>query len=450
MPKPILKLLTISLGILILNGCETTQPMRDLSNTSKHPSGTAFLQSDATTTWNKLQQIPLTKLQGMDLSADPTANGWVKLAIISKRDSENTTLLTQELTVWRAQFPNHPGNALFPNEHTLTSMNSTKLPSHIAVLLPLQGPLAPQGKMIRDGFLNAYYASLAKTHVTQTISFYDTNQNNISDLYQKALANGANFIVGPLSKEEVQTLSSQGSFSVPTLTLNYTDAGFASLPNNLYQFGLSPLDETQQIADKAKNAGLTHAIIIAADNDWGKRTTKSVTTRWQANGGTIQEVLYIAPKTNLTQAIANLLKTNVKITPNTRSSHRNDIDVVFLLTQPQTARQVVPLLRYYYVDNLPIYAASAVYSGSSTQNGDLEGVIFCDTPWTLNMYAGSGNRGNRLYAVGLDAYTLSSNMQRLITLPNFPLYGATGAMTLNANHQIYRRLPGATIHNGSA
>jgi hypothetical protein len=119
------------------------------------------------------------------------------------------------------------------------------------------------------------------------------------------------------------------------------------------------------------------------------------------------------------------------------------------------ARQIVPLLKYYYVSNVPIYATSVVYSGApSAQDSDLNGVTFADMPWTLqNANANtsaikSDAKSSRLYALGRDAYLISNQFYRLRVLPNFPVYGATGALTLTSQQQIYRRLAWVQMHNG--
>ena len=135
---------------------------------------------------------------------------------------------------------------------------------------------------------------------------------------------------------------------------------------------------------------------------------------------------------------------------NLGTTAQKDFDVIFLVAQPQIARQIVPLLKYYYVDNVPMIASSAVYSGAPDpqKDMDLNGVYFPDVPWVLKSRHGSHQSGNRLYAVGIDSYTISNNIPRLNQLPNFPIYGATGALSLNSKHQIYRRLPWTQIHAG--
>ncbi len=460
MPKNILKLSFFLFTVLTLNSCGNTDSFLYADNHQSAVSANdiRIWEGNPITVWNKLQHIPLKKLETTD-TTNPTIAGWSKLAIMSKRNNGNTASLIEALLSWRAEYPNHPANTLFPNNTILTQINNSATPQHLAILLPLSGPLAQQGKVIRDGFLNTYYTNQSKIHTKQTIAFYDTNlaTNTILTLYQKAQTEGADFIVGPLTKEHVQTLINQATFSIPTLALNYTDVGFGSLPTNLYEYGLSPIDEAQQLADKARETGHTHALIITTDNAWGKRVVKELSSRWQADGGSVEDVLYINSKTNLSQAIAKLLHINIKLDNDKKPldndktvlehERRHDFDIIFLLTPPQAARQVVPLLRYYYINNIPIYATSVVYSGIPAPQTDLDinGVTFADIPW---IFHNNGKNSNRLYAVGADAYTVSNSIPRLTLLPHFPIYGATGAMTLNNKHQIFRRLPWTTIRDG--
>jgi outer membrane PBP1 activator LpoA protein len=130
---------------------------------------------------------------------------------------------------------------------------------------------------------------------------------------------------------------------------------------------------------------------------------------------------------------------------------RHDFDVIFLLAPPQTARQIVPLLRYYYVDKTAIFSPSLVYAGfpQPQKDFDLNGVTFTETPWVLSGKGADSNpEANRLFAVGHDAYFISFNLARFSVIPNFPLYGETGALTLTPQKKFYRRLAWAQIRNG--
>jgi len=332
----------------------------------------------------------------------------------------------------------------------------TPIPKHIALLLPLQGPLSSQGQTVRDGFLNAYYES--PLHNQQTISFYDTSKNsNTAALYQQALQEGADIIIGPLAKSNVQTLLKQGVFPITVIALNYTDG---RLPSNFYEFGLSPIDEAQQMADRAQQTGHSHALIIAPQNEWGQRIAKPLIARWQALNGKISDTYFFTPNSNLSEGISSLLHVNEKedhdkMQENNNKAYlelqrRQDFDVIFMIAQPETAREIVPLLKYYYAATIPIYASSAIYSGvpDPQKDSDLNGVYFCDIPWTLANTNKDGAHHNRLYAVGLDAYLLSHTIPQLAYRPNVPVYAATGALTLSPAHKIYRQLPWTKMHDG--
>jgi outer membrane PBP1 activator LpoA protein len=424
-----------------------------------------FWQGSPEAVWARIQQQPLDKLTASQYATTDQINvGWIKLAIISKRYSADTNDLTQQLIAWRTDFPSHPGNNIFPTNPTLNSIASAPVPKNIALLLPLSGKLAGLGSAVRNGFLNAYYSQLAKSSYQQSISFIDTNSTvSIGALYQQAVAKGADFVVGPLTKDEVQKMMSSSSFSVPTLALNYTDLWFGTLPSNLYEFGLSPLDEAAQIADKAAQTGHSHAIIIAPDTDWGQRVVKKLSDRWKQDGGTISDTFYFSSKSNLTKDIAALLHVDTKEdntkshdeTANDRATleqqRRQDFDVIFLLAPPQSARQIVPLLRFYYVDKTAIFSTSIAYGGYAQpqKDFDLNGVTFLDTPWVLSGKSSDSNpEANRLFAVGHDAYLISHNISRFTSLANFPLYGQTGALTLTPKNQFYRRLAWAQFHAG--
>ncbi len=462
MLKPIVLLM-----LALLCGCTTPQLMSETpaskqgSDSQSLPTEPGFWQSgNPNVIWEKVKHTPANKLKSaLNQTNDPIATGWIKLALISKQYSINSQQLSEQLMQWRKEYPNHAANALIPNDSALATLQNTPTPKNIVLLLPLKGALSAQGQAVRDGFLNAYYESARKSQ--QTVSFIDTNtSSNMTALYQQAIAQGADTIVGPLSKEQVAALLKQGSFPAPTIALNYTEISFGSLPSNFYEYGLSARDEAEQMADKALQMGHSHALLIAPQNEWGQRTTQPLIARYQSLGGHITDTLYYTPSTNISQAIAALLHIDTKADrekmqddnnkKTLEEQRRQDFDVVFLVAEPQMARQIVPTLKYYYADKVPVVASSAIYTGSPDpqKDADLNGVYFCDIPWVLKSTHGSDQQTNRLYAVGIDSYTISNNIPRLNQLPNFPIYGTTGALTLTAKHQVYRRLPWMQMHAG--
>jgi outer membrane PBP1 activator LpoA protein len=343
----------------------------------------------------------------------------------------------------------------------------------VALLVPLQGPLGASGQAIRNGFLAAYYQAEEEDKNAPTISVIDTSSGDIVSLYQQAVTSGANFIVGPLTKSEVQTLASHGSLSVPTLALNTLDN--PRTVTNLFQFGLSPREEAQQAATKAWNDGHRRAIIIAAATPWAQNSVAAFSQQWQSLGGQI-----VATGTfNSSQEINSTIGQALGISPNEardknrETELRNRVnaraDMIFIVALPQQARQILPFLKFYYANALAVYATSTVYSGtpSPDQDQDLNGVQFYDMPWVLGnsaqlpknlttirnriltLWPAAFARNPRLYALGVDAYNVMNRLNSLLAAPQAGTAGATGILYLTPNQQIQRRLTWIQIRNGT-
>lgn len=430
------------------------------SNPSSDYRNAAFLQGNPTTIWYKLQQTSSVHLtQMLKERSEPNDRGWIELALINKRYSTNKAVhrLPDQLISWRSRYPGHPGNALMPNDENLHNLTQNHPPSQIAILLPQSGPYAASSRHIRAGILNAYYAKSGTTN-KQNIKFYDTAHTSPTALYEKATSEGADFVIGPLTKNEVNQLKQTSNFTAPIIALNYADNSSAN--TNFYEFGLLPEDEATMAAERAYQQGLSQAIVIAPDNDWGKRVSQTLSNKWRELGGKVQDTWLYQARSNFNEDIAKLLKVDLKadkmITREANKKEilddqrRNDFNVIFLFAQNRDARVIVPLLRYYYASNVPIYASSSVFAGKMLGNdSDLNGVIVCDIPWSKQPASSiQGHASNRLYAIGQDAYTLSQSLPTLSKLNNFPLYGKTGALAVTNTQQIHRRIPCRVIRHG--
>lgn len=473
-------IITLFFSLLLLNGCATssnaentkeeiasqatTTPTSEAAPATT-PMVSSLSKNSNSSNWQTLSHTPLASLQQAEASSqDPNNKGWLSLAIIAKQDSTNAAELINHLKTWRAENPEHPANELIPDTSTLDQLLSQPKPKHIALLLPLKGSLSSSGQAVRNGFLAAYYDNLKQGQEKQALSFYDSNENkDLAALYQKAKEEGADLVIGPLSKAQVEAMHGLANFDVPVLALNYTQTSFfKSMPSNFYEFGLSPTAEATQLAHQAHHSGLKTALIISSKDTWGYRVTEALKSEWQSEGGTVSDSLYFNSQTNLTQEIAQLLHINPKADralmhkENNKSAlanqRRQDFDVIFIFAQPDMGRQIVPLLRFYYADNVPLYSISAIYSGrpNPAKDKDLNGITFCETPWLIQQAhqpSDSPEQFDRLYALGRDAYVLSQSLPRANTLSNFPIYGTTGALSME-QQQVHQRLPWVTMHNG--
>jgi len=422
MKKIILKILIV-ISIPCLSGCSAISS----SSSSTHNNTTS--QKNGSADWQRIQPLSSSKLKQIQkTSENPDEKGWAALALISKQKNLDTQKLARELLAWREQHPAHPGNTLLGDNQHLSTLLETGTPQHIAILLPLSGRYSKAGKPIQNGFLNAYYNNTKRQTGSskQSIKFYDTGSApDIPALYQQAVAEGADFVVGPLLKSNVKQLKQFPTFTVPVLALNYTNDFSQTHTEQVYEFGLSPEDEARQMAVHAREAGMKQAIIIAPDTAWGKRLANALTQHWRADGGNIEEILLFKTPSASEEEVKTLLQ------------HR--ADVIFLFAQPNAARRITPLIRQYDLNQTAIYASSSILSGKSqpASSLDFRNMTICNIP----------TNKNRLYAMGEDGYLLSQLLTQLHALPNFPVYGSTGALVLDQHQQIHRHVPCRVIES---
>jgi outer membrane PBP1 activator LpoA protein len=433
------------------------QQRPSLTSTNAY-TNTSLSMEDTARIWDQLQHMPKRKLLALEHSENnPNAYAWIELALLSKEKKISTGELASKLISFRERFKNHPAVKILPDIKTLKQLQSDTPPRKIALLLPQSGRFKASGQLLYEGFINAYYNDL-NNGIVQQIKFYDTSlKKDITTLYHQALNDGAEVIVGPLLKEEVQQLNQITSTEVKTIALNYSDRPQNKNANYFYEFGLLPEDEILQMATHARNSSLSHAIIIASADEWGKRLVTAFSKTWESLGCDVLETWNYPKDANFTQEIARLLNVSPSLDARMtdddknqpRPKPRQDFDVIFLFAKPNEARMIVPLIHYYYSQKTPIYADSSSYTRPIiNKEKELDGVIVCDIPREIKTNFVNDNIANdRLYAVGQDAYLLSHSLTRLTSLPNFPMYGSTGALSLTLNHQIHRRLPCTTIHH---
>ncbi len=99
-----------------------------------------------------------------------------------------------------------------------------------------------------------------------------------------ALRNGAEFVVGPLSKRNVKALADSNAIATTTLALNYLNDN-PRVPVNFFQFSLSPEHESATIARYALSEGMTRSIALIPETTLGQRLLASFTAAFEAGGG---------------------------------------------------------------------------------------------------------------------------------------------------------------------
>ncbi len=420
--------------------------------------------------WNQVQTLPAEKLNAwLSDPLSPNMRGWLSLAKIVHIANRNPNQFEANLSQWRAQFPQHPGNLI------QFKIAYNQQPQKIYLLLPLSGKFAESSRAIRDGFMSSYtYATQHQNSTPISVNVVDTTTGNIADHYQRATQEGASFIVGPLTKTDITELSKAKKLDVPTLALS--EISGLVVPN-LFHIGLSQHEEATQVASRAFQEGHRNAIIISPKTEWGLSIANQFKSRWQNDGGNIVDHLAFEDNENLSDDIRKLLRVDTSesrerelhklLNKNLRfvPRRRQDVDMIFLVANSNQARNIMPSLKFYYANNLPVFATSTIYRGvpETDLDGDLDQIKFVEMPWVLNnlsqdlqniqqqtkLVAGNSyNKNPKLYALGVDAYFLSNKIAQTNSFPHLNIEGATGKLYLDTNRHVYRELSWTQMRNG--
>jgi len=422
--------------------------------------------------WAALSSLTTTQLNNQQ-SRKPVIIGWLDLAKVVRSGQQNVDQFENNLLDWGTRHPLHPANATFLSEIITDYQTDISEAKHIAVLLPMHGDLSNVTATIKNGLLSAFYND-SNSAIKPAINFYDSSNENLTfnQLYQQVLDDGATTIIGPLNKVLISQLAQQRELEVPVLTLNYSENSF-SQTKNLYQFGLSPIDEAHQVAELAIKQNKKRAAVFYPDSEWGRRLSKAFTEHYELLGGKVLTEANYAVDTNdyrrpirslfnLDQSAIRHRKLDNVIGKNTQTEpyRRQDIDMIFLAATHRSARSIMPAFKFHHAGDLPVYSTSHVYTGKINRDldRDLNGLVFCDAPWILQNDSDLAKvftqnwpqqeNLTRLFALGIDAYHLVYNLNYLENKDYAFYSGQTGNIQLDDNNRMTRTLLWAKFTKG--
>lgn len=428
--------------------------------------------------WESLSLLSERSLQQMQPAQAPDVlSGWMELVRLSKKYQLNPTLLRASINNWQRRYTDHPVHKSLIEGLRNRKQEDVSLPKKIALLLPLSGRFASAAKAIRDGLFASYYAKKDKENIT--IRVYDTKGKPeiIEDVYEKAVADGAQFIIGPLNKQSIDKLAEQQELSIPTLALNYINIENSTLPQELFQFGLSPEEEARQVAERTWLDGHVNAAVLTPAGPWGDRVYKAFRERWEQIGGrVVEQQSYNSSKNDFSSPIrkllniddskqryrkmSGLLKEKIKYS----TYRRQDIDFIFIAGYPRQARQIRPQLKFFHASQVPVYATSHIFTGNLNpeRDRDMDGIRFGDMPWVLSestshrglrneiesLISKAGNKHQRLYAMGVDAFNIIAALNTLKAYPYERYQGETGSLSLDEKQRVKRQLSWVYFRSG--
>lgn len=370
-------------------------------------------------------------------SLNTTMQGWIDLALALRTPGGSQSAINS----WRMAYPDLVVADSLLKELDRPQVQSAGAATDIKPTAELQGQIAlilpfavedfyPAADAIERGFM----AAQAQAKGDDAVKIYAThgNQSEIATIYQQALTDGAKYVVGPLTRNEVTALAAMPT-AVRTLALNEPET--ANTNPQLHSFGLSVETEAGQIADLARSYGMQTAIIVASDNPLGGHMANAFSEAWIKQGGQIKLQAVITRMSDLE---------DVK-----RQISEQPADMIFIAADAAEARAIRP-----YLDiATPTFGLSHLYSGLPHDPLDklLLAVRFVDMPWLLNpddanfsAYKAAAadlppGKMQRWFALGVDAYQLLRELARHPGQP-FSLNGLTGKIYVSADGSITREL----------
>ncbi len=316
----------------------------------------------------------------------------------------------------------------------------------IALLLPLSGPLRAAGVPVRDGFLAARFA--AGDHPAE-VSLIDSGGTPESALeaYRRAVAEGADQVVGPLTRDAVSMLFAERDLPVPVLALN---RGAGPLPPGHLSFALSPEDESVVVARLLQQRGLRRVFAVAAPDELAQRTLEAFRARHLQLGGELLAAATLPPtgvdfRKQLVDALTGAgLPTEAPRDLNI--AYDPGFDAVFIAVRPEQARLLIPQLKLAGMIGLPMLGTSMLHAvdDNSRQDRELDGIEFTELPWLVDERPGLPSRSAlraqldsaqgapaRLFAFGMDAWRLLQFRDSLLDA-DLPIAAATGDLRIDA------------------
>lgn len=391
--------------------------------------------------------------------ADPTLAGWLALAPVAVELQRDPMRAPAALDNWKRLFPGHPANGSVLGAAQTQLAVATEFPDQIALLLPLSGRAEAVGVAVRDGFIAAYLEQPAASR--PRLKVYDVAAESVAGAYQHAMQDGASFVVGPLTKEDVAAIAPLSVARTPVLALNFL-ADSVTPTKDFYQFALLPEDEARIVARRLAADGKLAGVALLPLGELGNRIGAAFADELSHLGGTVLDTgRYEPERKDFSGVIKQTLQIHgIKGEP---ATHRGDAGFVFVAAgSPAAARLIVSQLKFHYVGDIPVYSTSDSFEPDPAANSDLDGLLFPDMPWMVSADPITGQirdsvrgawpsrtaRRDRLYAFGFDAFRLVPPLRSKTMAQSADISGVTGKLHLDDHNRIRRDLDWSQIRDG--
>ena len=283
---------------------------------------------------------------------------------------------------------------------------------------------------VRDGFLTGYYGEARRK---PELRFYDTAAG-AGAAYARAVAEGNDFVVGPLGRDEVDAVFADDTPQVPLLALN---RGNRTPPPGSAAFSLSPEDEGISIAQYLIQRGAKHVLVYSGGEDAQRRSAGAAKAQLERRGVQVTEDIAAA----------------------------QGVDALLLAAKAPQVRALLPRLALAGISATTRVATSQITSGTGKPADDmaLDGIVFPTETWSARGVDGLPSQASaaarvdtakgpaaRLFAFGFDAWRVTAYLERLALSANAEIAGATGRLSLDGFGNVLRQPSWSRFSGGVA
>lgn len=313
-------------------------------------------------------------------------------------------------------------------------------------------------------------ATTAPARPQTSIQVYDTTSQPIEQILAQAQRDGASLVVGPLLKNNVNKLTS-GNSPLNILALNQPENVVPTA--NICYFALSPEDEARDAANHIWQQGKRAPLLLVPYSSLGDRVSKAFVDQWQSlGGGTVLQQKF-GSTAELRQKINGGSGISLTGTPVSGSQPVNSVDsglppvtdaasgqssggvdAAWIMASHNEMALIKPLIamRTGSHGGAQLYASSrSAQAGSGADfRLEMEGLQFSEIPMLagdnpgLMQQALNASNGDyslaRLYAMGVDAWTLANNFSQMRQQPGYQINGNTGTLSATPDCVIGRKM----------
>ncbi|BAT45158.1 penicillin-binding protein activator LpoA [Escherichia albertii] len=314
----------------------------------------------------------------------------------------------------------------------------------------------------------------APANPSAELKIYDTSSQPLSQILNQVQQDGASIVVGPLLKNNVEELLKSNT-PLNVLALNQPE----NVENraNICYFALSPEDEARDAARHIHGQGKQAPLVLIPRSSLGDRVANAFAQEWQKlGGGTVLQQKFGSTSelragvnggsgialTGSPIATSTSADTGTTSNPSLQTTPTSDqftnnggrVDAVYIVATPSEIAFIKPMIamRNGSQSGATLYASSRSAQGTAGPDFrlEMEGLQYSEIPMLagnnlpLMQQALSAVNNDyslaRMYAMGVDAWSLANHFSQMRQVQGFEINGNTGSLTASPDCVINRKL----------